>query len=422
MKNSKLLVYGMVALAIAMSSCDKNSEGDVNYSPIPVEDHKANIENTGYDMFDEMKSMEQEPAMQANISLTTLVNQSDPFSASGATISSTQLEQTIAFAPVFASANFNETGMPGILKSMQYVPASDPETIQEAYDMLIGVYEWNFVNENWDYTQTGDKIVFLFPSDVDGTANNASYTVTYEGYAGVNPIPDYTGDLPQKVTASLKVDDVEISSLLAEVNYDSNGYPTLIEVTFTMGSFDWYMMASNTNNTAFSTEYRFKHGTDVLLRFTLGASGNWNEDNLDGDPQNIITGANASFQVMNLKMVGAINVQGFANAMMDIDNSYDWDTQYEDAVNAQVAAANQYIDLDLRYAYTDQVIAVVEAYLASQSETYGSYTMTDYWVGLRFVFSDGSKVDADTYFGDVLEDLMIDIEDYLAELENTYGL
>ncbi len=84
--------------------------------------------------------------------------------------------------------------------SIQINPAEDPETIQEVYDELVGIYEWNSNSYDWDYTDAGDKIVFMFPSEQDGTSNNAKYTVSYTGYTGPNPLKndadiDYDGDL-----------------------------------------------------------------------------------------------------------------------------------------------------------------------------------------------------------------------------------
>lgn len=474
MKTKQLFSLGLMALAIFAISCDKKETEDVNYSTLPVEQHKTNIESTGQDMFDEMKAMEEEPAMQTNLNLVSLINTADPFDAVGVNLKKAQIERAIAFAPVYATANYEKTGVNGILKSMQYNPTEDPESFQEAYDMLVGVYEWNFELEDWTYTETGDKIVFLFPSEETGTTNNASYTISYTGYTGPNPIDDYDGDLPQSVSAELKVDNVSLSTLSAEMAYTTEGYPTSIEVIFTLGAFEWYMMAANTNNTAFATEYSFKHNDNILLKFMLDASGNWTKENIEdnyieethyyldyydettqqwiwqevsaNDAWNysetesefnihkVITNGNASFQVMDLKIAGAIDLESFGDKMKEIDNTYDWDTQEEQIINEQVKAINKYVSLSLRYAETDEVIAVVEAYPVSETNTYESYyydgtwhetpmtvTETDYWFDMRFVFADGSKVDAATYFDDVFEDLIADIEDYMNDLEDTYG-
>jgi hypothetical protein len=474
MKTKKILAFWLLAFAIVATSCDKNEENDDDdFSPIPVAEHKTKIENAGFALFDEMKLMEQEPAMQANISLGLLLDSSAPFGESEGEIQG-KMAKAIAFAPVYATTNYKNDGLDAMLKTFQINPAEEPETIQAMYDELIGIYEWNDVDQLWDYTQTGNNIQFLFPSEVDGTSNNASYTITYQGYTGPNPIEDYDGDLPQLVQVELKVDGTLISSFTFEVDYNTEGYPTLIEVTYTMGTFEWYMMASNTNNAQFATEYSFKHGSTILLKLALDASGNWTKENIEnniteevtyyGDyydetrgewvwgevgaddewyyadtvtefnAHKVIKNGNASFQVMNLKVAGAIDVEGFGTKMLAIDEQYDWETQEEQIVAEQTKAINDYISLSLRYADTDDVIAFVEAYPVSESYTYQEYwydgewhetpitvTETDYWFEMRFVFADGSKVDAATYFDDVFENLIADIESYLDDLELEYG-
>jgi len=459
---SYLLIVG-IAVAAVLTSCKEDETGD-KFSPLTPEQSKAKIEDSGVQMLDEVKLMEQEPAMQANIAFLTYL--SDGNINSSNTSLKVNLQKTIAFAPIFASANYSQTGMKGMLKSIQVNPADDPETFQQLYNQLVGIYAWNSEMGDWDYTQTGDVILFQFPSTQDGTVNNASYTVSYTGYTGPNPIDNYDGDLPQNVTTELKVDNATILTYTVDVAYDGNGYPTSIETTLTMGTWVWYAMASNTGNTKFKTEFSFKHGDTILLKLTLDASGNWNQDNIDANTryyvsvwnennwewqeievtkndeyeysdvkiQKVVTNGNASFQAMNVKITGSINVEKLADAMDQIDTSYDWETQQEQINNAQVKAINDNVTLSVRYADSDEIIAMVEAYPVSEDYSYDIYyydgewhdtpktiTETDYWFDMRFVYADGSKVDAATYFGEGFDSLTQEITDYLDELNQKYG-
>ncbi|MFA6403940.1 MAG: hypothetical protein WCX31_20265 [Salinivirgaceae bacterium] len=466
----KLIFYLFIGTVFFAVSCTEKDPADDNtFSTKSVEENKQSIETSGIEMINEMQDMEQEPAIQANIAMVTFMETSDPFEGNSGLNKKVVLSRTIAFAPVFASANYSETGVEGMLKSIQVNPAvGDPETIQELYDLLVGVYSWNAATETWDYSDTGTIIKFEFPSTQDGTVNDATYTVSYTGYTGPNPIDDYTGDLPQNVTAELKVDDNTKMSFVVDIEYNTNGYPTSIESTLTIGEWVWYAMASNTNNAAFATEFSFKHATKILLRLTLDAAGNWSKENIEAnttyyketwyeiggywyweevevskdepydysntDIHKVINSGNASFQAMNLKIVGSIDVLNFGNEMNRIDETYDWETQEEQIVAAQVVAINKYVSLSLRYADNNAIIALVEAFPVSEDYTYQEYwydgtwhetqrtvTETDYWFDMRFVFADGSKVDAETYFGEGFEDVIDEFETYLEELENTYG-
>ena len=172
MKTKKILAFWLLAFAVVATSCDKNEENDNDdFSPIPVAEHKTNIENAGFDLFDEMKLMEQEPAMQANISLGLLLDSSAPFAKIG-TSTQGQLANVIAFAPVYATRNYKSDGLDAMLKTFQINPAEVRETIQAMYDAIIGVYEWNETTQSWDSIQGADNIPCLFPSEVDGTRNN----------------------------------------------------------------------------------------------------------------------------------------------------------------------------------------------------------------------------------------------------------
>lgn len=473
MKMRRFLAYGIVAFAIMATSCEKDDDNpdEGTFSPLTVEQNKENIETDGIKMLDEIKDLENEPAIEASASFIYFMD-----NASGDNFKKVDVRNTIAFSPIYAAADFDETGMKGMLKSVQVNPAEDPETIQAMYDSLVGVYDWNPTVGDWDYTQTGTIILFNFPATETGTTNNASYSASYVGYTGVNPIDDYDGDLPQNVATSLKVDGNEISALTVDVVYNSDGIPTSIETTFTLGAFEWYASASNANNAAFATEVSFKHSGDIILKFTLDAAGNWSEANVEAnyevvyygewydqntgewhykeiseseigdyeyywseeefDIHKVIKNGNASFQAMNMKIVGAIDVENFGTLMISIDDQYDWDTQEEEMIDAQVDALNQYVSLSLRYADNDEIIALVEAYPISEeyiwinyewNEATGEYTEVevtemDYWIDFRFVFADGSKVDAETYFSEGFDDLINQFEDYLTELENTYDI
>ncbi|MDA3891551.1 MAG: hypothetical protein PF517_07805 [Salinivirgaceae bacterium] len=485
----KLFVYGVVAMAIMATSCEKESdpngdagivdkpvtEADTVFSEITVEQHKANIEEEGVAMLDKIQLMEQEPAIDANYSMATLMDESTPFKNAG--ISAEQLKSAIAFAPVYASAKINETGVEGILKSTLINPAEEPETIQEMFDELVGIYEWNPNIYEWDYTDTGDDIVLKFPAVEGGTSNNASYTVTYVGYTDPNPLQDvedgYMGDIPQNVAATLKVDGSEVSKFTANAVYDSEGIPTSIDVTFSMGEFVWNANLTNTVNAAFDAEASFKHANNTILKFAFGVAGDWTEANIEDnfaityyaewydeelgywvsgeideseldnfdytwsevefDVHKVIKEGNASFQAMNMKIVGAIDAEKLGDAIEAIPEGL-YDNDEDEAVAKEIEAMNEHVSLSLRYGDSNEIIALIEAYPISEEYSYEEYyydgewhdtprtiTETDYWIGMRFVFADGSKVDMETYLDEGFDDLIQELEDWADSLEETYG-
>jgi hypothetical protein len=130
--------------------------------------------------------------------------------------------------------------------------------------------------------------------------------------------------------------------------------------------------------------------------------------------------------------VGEINVLDFGTEIKRIEETYDGNTQ--EAVDAEIAAINNYINLSLIKADDGELIAAVEPYLVSEDYTYDEYyydgtwhdtprtiTETDYYINFRFVFADGSKVDAETYFGEGFNDVTNEFETYLDDLDASYG-
>ncbi len=462
----KLLYSAVIATLVIFSSCDKNDSGDDNtFSVLTDEQNKENIEESGQELLTEMQILENEPAIETNAALVSFLDRSDPFEEEGQMII---LQKTIAFSSVYASSEIEKQGTDGLMKSMLINPTEEPETIQEVYDDIVGVYSWNSTLIDWDYVKTGDKIVFEFPATENGTTNNASYTVSYSGYTGTNPIEDYDGDLPQNVIAELAVDNTTISKLTVDATYDSNGYPNSISTDFSIGQFVISASISN-NNTSASTKFSFTHADKILLKLELSAKGNWTETNIENntkyykelynngnweyieitkeeydsnfedytyeevDVHKVVEQGNASFQLLNLKIVGDINTRDFGEKVIEIEDLYK--DQEELEVNAIAEAMNEYINLSLRYADNNHIIAMVEAYPVSKEDTYTNWvynevtqtydtyevTETYYDIELRFVFADGSPVDFETYFGDDLEDLFTDLEEYLDELDTTYG-
>jgi hypothetical protein len=95
---------------------------------------------------------------------------------------------------------------------------------------------------------------------------------------------------------------------------------------------------------------------------------------------------------------------------------------------------NEHVSLSLRYGDSNEIIALIEAYPISEEYSYEEYyydgewhdtprtiTETDYWIGMRFVFADGSKVDMETYLDEGFDDLIQELEDWADSLEETYG-
>jgi len=392
MKTRKFLAYGLIAFATLTISCskDESPEGD-EYSTLSIEDNKAKMEDDGIKMIGELEGLEKEPAVETSKSLVTFLNKGDKKMAS--------LTNTAVFTAIYAAQNIGNGQ--DALKSIQVDDPANTE-ISDNYNDMVGVYNWNSSEEKWDKGDKSSFIIFNFPSTENGTVNNASYTISYTGKVG--QLYDYNGDLPMEVSTSLKVNNKEISSLYMLIAYNSDNIPTREELTFKIGSYKIYSLTDNANNSKFNHVESFTHGSKIIYKFTFDAAGDWSVKNIenleqDGDISKVVTKGNTSLQVMNIKVVGAVDVKNFM-AAANKENL---------TIDEQIAAVNKNITLNVRYANDNKIIAKAEAYSADgQFDT-------------RFVFADGSKESAEKYASKGFDRFINKINTYSQHLEEVYG-
>jgi hypothetical protein len=451
MRNIKLLL--IIAIVLVASSCKKDEVDEPKFSALSVEDNKKNIEKAGYDIMDEMENMEDLEMIEVVEAFVSFAEESDPFEANEELY--TSYENELGVSMLKSVSDYSNTGVKGI-KNAMVAYDDDPETIQEMFDLLAGVYEWNSDYEEWNYSPKDGIIELKFPSTEYGRTNNASYIVTYEGVEISNsPIDeDYTGDFPKHVTYKLDVDEVTMSNCDAKFAYDNDGYPNSADITLDIESYQFKIASSNANNKKGSVEFSCKSGSSVIAMLKMQMNGNWTEENIekntryyidywDGeewiwveeevgkdddydytetDYHKVIVNGNASVQLMNIKVTGNIDIEKLVDGMDEIDDRYDSEEyDYEDTLEEEADLLNRCMDLTLINVDRNEIMAKCEAYVAKYDGD-GDYDYyQDYYTSMRFVFADGSKIDVETYFEDGFDDLLDDLDDYVEDLDDDYG-
>jgi len=119
------------------------------------------------------------------------------------------------------------------------------------------------------------------------------------------------------------------------------------------------------------------------------------------------------------------------------DNNSNGTITDDQATEQAVAAVNTNLNLNLKNVATGDLIANLKAYTYQETRDIyddvwneitqqydhiivGTETYTE--VGFKFIFPDGSSVDADTYFEDGFGDLVDQINDFIGELNTDYNL
>jgi hypothetical protein len=174
--------------------------------------------------------------------------------------------------------------------------------------------------------------------------------------------------------------------------------------------------------------YHLTNGTKNIIDCFGGIGGNFSKSNIenkDNEIDDVFYTGNAYFQVFNIKLAGDIDFKklyGATDSIKNLDlNKFESDT-------ALVKEINKYINLNLIYADSKQEIATVEAYPVKRTESYYDYFSEQYYdkvssdIDIKFVFTDGTKADLETYFNTGFGGLINDLNAFIVELNNDYEL
>lgn len=374
------------------------------------EQHKDLIEAQGVALVREMSTMEQASGMQALI-------------AFGKFLDSTG-DQDGEPQPVAGRITSQIVGLVrGEITASAYARAQneDPQSISEFWEQNKGVYDWNATTEDWDVTEGGDVIQFNFPSEENGTSNNASLTFRdYQGTTIANPIDeDYSGDLPTDLLVDLIIDDVKEVEYSLEVDYNSDGLPESITTYIFINP---YKLTVTLTNTTSKVGYGFSLENAVmeLIGYDIEINGDFSEGALkdednDEDPSDVITDGSVQYRVMDFRLSGSIDFAGF---YADVSAIVDEDREPTEADAAAIETAlNEHVSIKADYISSEVVIAEAEFYVyLEEDEFFPEEKYIELGVVLRF--EDDSAIDIEDYLGEGWEQLESELEDLFVQVED----
>jgi len=446
-------VLKVFLIIILISSCNKNNQDGEKFSKLSVEENKAIVEESGIAMVQTMDDMKDLQTTDAAASLGSLLDISDPFGSDVVTKSKISLT-------VHAIAGI-KTGDNGVhelftaLKSPAEL-AEDPQTIQEAWDQMVGTYNWNPVLQDWDYTEGSDMVIFRFPSVQDGTTNDAELKVyDYEGVIIPNPLEDeYDGDIPVSLKADLKVGETSLLTYVFSAQYTDDGIPSMVASDLTIETFAFGIDFTSNDNEV-SANYKMTHNGETIMDVGGSAKGLFTKENIDDhtvtytdtwtwtdwqwneitqqyEPVEVVendewtelefeevaNSASAHFQLFDIMIKGDVDIKSLMDQIRIIypeDEPENFD--YEAAANKEAEQINKYLNLRVLNADADEKIAEVEAYVVHEVE----YQYEDWYIELRLKFADGSYVDFETYFDEGFDDFVAEINSLINDLNTEYG-
>ncbi len=445
---SKFVFIAMITLAI--TSC-KKEDANLPFNQLDEETNKQLVEDSAIDAAKAVDELKDHMAVDASVSMAMHMSTSNPIDAQSAKKS--KVTRTIEALAALDSDKGDMHEIFAAMNSPQEL-ADDPETIQEAWDMLIGTYTWNPGADDWDYAANSNNIIFIFPSTENGTSNNATLTISnYTGVMVSNPLEDeYNGDLPTSLNMEFEVDGATVLTYTFAAAYDADGIPTSVASNLKMDPFEFATDLTN-NDTEASASYKFTKGGDNVIAISAGIEGDFTQENIDNntvthfgtdwvynpstqmyeeviDTENtwdevafeeVIQTGHFKFQLYNISVGGTGDIKGAVDEIKLLyPENYNEDPNYNEQAAATQGAAifNQYIDLYAIDEDSRKKIADVEAYVVE--DNYDGYT--NYRVDFRLVFGDGSLVDLETYFTQGFEDFVAELNSMIDDINTEYEL
>ena len=303
---NKLLLALGVGSIILLTSCDKNKEGGEIENPLTSEQNKELIQEIGVEFVNEMATMQEQEGVGALTSFGILLD--GGYDDEGGRIASSSVTK-IAKAILgftYQKASATEFGY----ASSQIAQDEEDEitSLEELFDENTGTYTWNFDTEDYDYEDnSSDALIFKFPSEVDGTSNNATLTLSnYSSVQVANPIDeDYEGDLPTSLDVTLDVDGTTAMTYGFEIDYNSEGIPESVDTDLTVGDFSLIVGITNTK-TVVGYDVNFTNGSKTLIAVSTAVNGNFTEAAIDAadeneDPTEVVTDGTFSLTMLDLQ-------------------------------------------------------------------------------------------------------------------------
>lgn len=466
---AKILILS--ALVFSLVACEKDEVKDAKLEEIDLEkpvyaektvaQTKADIENTGVLMVNELKSMNQDPGVKATVSLLALMS---------AESNDDNFQQSRYFKVMSAVQNIS-SNKPDATLMFKALSDSTSTSLLNEFNELAGTYEYDFVSNEFKFAanSSSETIVFIFPASeesksarkLDGNMIIYKPKVVSGNFTALD---NSLTELPTELKYELKVNNNNVASYNFTASYQSDGIPTNVVSKLAIGAFE-FKVNYGYKQTEVSVNYSFTHGSTTILDLGATVGGTFTKDSIDrvtetfieidssyytyfnwetGEydtvyqtwenervemyPERVLKNANAHFQFMDVKIAGKID---FANFMKEARKS----DELEHPIDSAPSIINKYVDLVVVYASTNKAIAKAQANLSVeivQDQNCDYDFNTGEWkcvvvdrsekiIGVDMIFADGSKSSMENYFNSGFDKVLNSFNEFIDELNNTYN-
>lgn len=447
MKATRKLLYLCMAL-LAFTACKKDNKGtkgeddpfEATYSNLTIDQNKENVENAALDMVNQMDDLEGANALQVLFHMQELMDD-----GSGK-IASHPVMEPLKLLASMNQKKINTGDVYTVLKST----SEDPANLSELWEQVKAQYTWNSNTNSFDSAGSADALIIEFPGMEADLSNTATLTISgLELFEVTDPREDWPSELaelPKGVQMSLMYNGNKIMSAEFSGSYNADGMPTALSGILTIEDFKFSLSIKHTPCQNASVTYNLKRGSSLIMEIYFNGTGDWSETSLEENVittydtnytyewdegsgqwiqvvdyieegtepeiEEIIQNANAHVVFMNIKIAGTINFKKLGDVIREIDE--DELINEADASDALVEALNENAKLVVVYLDENKKIAETEAY------TYNDEG--DFYPMFRFVYADGTKIDASTYLENELENFFDQLNALIEDINTDYGI
>lgn len=426
----------IAALALLVfASCEDDKKTDdgidsaleADYSTVSPEESKQDVENAAVNLVSQIDELEDEDGIDV------IIHMMDLMGGNGAPASA-QFNIPLKAAQILADDSKNAAEVYNLLKAT----TEEGLALSDSFAMLTATYTYNFETLDFDKTENANDIVILFPGKESDLTNTAEILI---GDFTVKEITEPRADFdlpagkiefPTGLKATLKYNDNTLMSYTLTAEYLSDGTPTALENVLEVGSFSFTQTLKHSQYKSAGFDFSFKNGSDILIAFGAEINGDWSENNInensETDVEEIINNGNAYLQFMDLKAVGQIDIQTIVNGEQAFEEAHLGDSDdVKDLPEAEnlVSLFTENARFVLVYTKDNTMLAYLEPYVMNNTNSYNQngviYTENDYYMDMRLVFNDNSKISMDTFVENELNGFFNALNDFIYTLNTTYG-
>lgn len=406
MKKPMSVLFMAFLIVIAFSNCKKD-DVDVAYSKNTIEENKLKIEEEGLAMFEKLDGMKNLAGMNAVMDFENLAY-TDPVAYSA------------RFKPVIELIDpITKLGKDKLAIVKLRVSSEEVDAFFTLFGNEAGIYNWNSLTNDFDWTSSPDEMTFKYPSE-GSTTNNITLSVTNLA------VSDATQQTEQPMVTSmniiLKNSGTTLFSLEMTGRYDEDGLPTNLttEFEFKEGYTFSQKFTNNGTDAKWDVEYAFKG--DNIFKAHLESAGEFIYDNIvEEDIENpeyaekFLDDADAYIQFGNIRLSAVVNYEKLNTSL---DEAFPQGIGYTEEDNVKASDIyNENVKMCVLFAKERKAIAksLFYAYEYSPVDYPGEFTSN-----VKFVFSDGSSMDA-SFFETGFDELIAAYDDFILEMQENYN-